>query len=385
MNILYIVHDNKKGGAALSFLEMISYIKRTNKVVVIVPHKHGYVPQELSKMGIEHHNAHFFWWKVLPPQMRGLRCLKICAYRFLNFVQGLEVWRMKRIIRKKEVDIIHSNSSVISFGSLLSKKTDIPHVWHLREYGEEDFGLVRVVSKEKYIRHMNQRNQFFVAISESIMKKYEKEVSKEQIALIYNGVSTNDEKKEIIDTKTEKVICFLISGNCCEAKGQQHVIEAIRQLKIRGVNQYKVFFAGSGDFSGIKKLSEKYMVNEYCVFCGMVDNMMQLRKEVDVEIVASKCEAFGRVTIEAMRMSNPVIGTNSGGTSELVQDGYTGFLYQYGDFYQLADLMQRFIDDYDLLKMMGRNAYNQVKEKFTPEQNAEAILDLYKKVVKEYE
>lgn len=48
-----------------------------------------------------------------------------------------------------------------------------------------------------------------------------------------------------------------------------------------------------------------------------------MRKKIDVELVCSRSEAFGRVTIESMMSSNPVIGANTGGTKELIIEGLT--------------------------------------------------------------
>lgn len=380
MNILYIVHDNKKGGAALSFLEMISHIRKEHNVYVLTPHKNGYIPQKLTELNIPHRNAHYFWWKIALPNNRILALLRLMTYRVLNVWNGIEARRIKKMVIDREIDVIHSNSSVIDFGALLSKNTGIPHVWHLREYGEEDFNLKRVVPVKKYNSEMNAYAAGYVAISKSIKKKFANVVDENKIYQIYNGVSEKFSfQKDFASENTGKTK-FLIAGNYCEEKGQTSVLKAVMELKKQGINAFELYLAGSGDFAEPKRLVLENGLEEIVTFCGLVDDMQQLRRMVDVEIVASKCEAFGRVTIEAMRMSNPVIGTNTGGTPELITDGVNGFLFEYGNHIQLAECMKKYISDYTLIANMGTKAYQTANGNYTPEENADKIMEVYKAI-----
>lgn len=380
MNILYIVHDNKKGGAALSFLEMISHIRKEHNVYVLTPHKNGYIPRKLEELNIPHRNAHYFWWKIALPHNRIRALLRLLIYRVLNVWNGVEARRIKKMVMDREIDVIHSNSSVIDFGALLSKNTGIPHVWHLREYGEEDFNLKRVVSVKKYNNEMNAYAAGYVAISKSIKKKFVDVVDERKIYQIYNGVSEKFSfQKEFVKEEAGRTK-FLIAGNYCEEKGQTSVLKAVMELQQQGINNFELYLAGSGDFAEPKRLVLENGLEKIVTFCGLVDDMEQLRQMVDVEIVASKCEAFGRVTIEAMRMSNPVIGTNTGGTPELITDGVNGFLFEYGNHIQLAECMKKYILDYTLIANMGKEAYQTANGRFTPEENADKIMEVYKAI-----
>lgn len=382
MNILYVVHDNKRGGAAISFLEMVSLIKKEHNVYVLLPHKKGFVPEKLDELQIPYSNAHYFWWKVATPSNRILGKLKILVYKLLNIWNHFEAYRLKNVVKKKNIEIIHSNSSVINFGALLSKNTGIPHVWHLREYGEEDFNLKRVVPEKKYYMEMNNYAVKYIAISKSIKEKFSSIVDEDKICQIYNGVSEDYLYEKAFQNNLTTETKFLIAGNYCKEKGQVDAVYAVKELRKQGIENFKLYLAGSGDFAEPHRLVSVYDLQENVIFCGSVDNMLQLRKDVDVEIVASRCEAFGRVTIEAMRMSNPVIGTNSGGTPELIDAGDNGFLFKYGNYEELADCMKRYICNRELVFKMGSNAYRTAKGKFTPAQNAENILYLYQEILK---
>lgn len=382
MNILYIVHDNKKGGAALSFLEMLSLIREEHNVYVLTPHKKGFVPQKLDEMGIRHDSAHYFWWKIALPSNRFVAMVRVIGYKMLNIWNFVEAKRNSKKILDMQIDIIHSNSSVINFGALLSKETKIPHVWHLREYGEEDFNLKCVVSARQYKKIMNDYAETYIAISKSIKNKFSNIVDEDKIVHIYNGVSEKFCLDKDFNCRNGENVKFLISGNYCKEKGQDDVIRAVIELRKQGIDGFKLYLAGNGDFLESKRLVEEHKLKEYVSFCGCVDDMARLRTNVDVEIVASKCEAFGRVTIEAMRMSNPVIGTNTGGTPELIKDNCSGFLFEYQNSIELANCMKRFISNKNLIKEMGQRAYTDTKSAYTPTDNAFKILEQYKRIKK---
>ena len=53
-------------------------------------------------------------------------------------------------------------------------------------------------------------------------------------------------------------------------------------------------------------------------------------EQADIGLTCSRNEAFGRTTVEALLMGKPVIGTNTGGTVDLISDGVDGLLYPPG-------------------------------------------------------
>lgn len=402
--ILYLVHDNKKGGAALSFLDMIKGVSKEHDVYVLTPHKNGYIPDELKKLGVWHRSAHYFWWEIAKIGNPVVDYLRFVLYKLLNAYNHIEARKLAKLVRKLNIDIIHSNSSVINIGALVSELTGIPYVWHLRELGYQDFSLLPVLRGDSLEREINRGNSTYIAISEYVAGYYSRYIIGENIInrtghqmtvdesvtnaqeknihIIYNGISSSYNYKKSMDEYVPTgTVNFLISGNYCEEKGQIDVAHALVILVSHGVKGFKVYMAGQGDYAEVKKYLEEYNLTEYVVFCGLVDDMLDLRKKCDVEIVASRTEAFGRVTVEAMRASNPVIGSATGGTTELIQDGVTGFLYKYKDNKALAECMKKFIDSPELAYEIGQRAYKWSIGRFTSEENVKGVLEVYKGII----
>ncbi len=152
----------------------------------------------------------------------------------------------------------------------------------------------------------------------------------------------------------------------------------------QGVIGFKVYMAGRGDFAEVKEYILASGVADYVVLTGIVDDMLALRTRWNVEIVASRTEAFGRATVEAMRASNPVIGSATGGTTELIQDGVTGFLYEYKNDEALAECIKKFVDRPSLAYEMGQRAYEWSVDKFTSEENTKGVAGVYERILNNY-
>ena len=90
--------------------------------------------------------------------------------------------------------------------------------------------------------------------------------------------------------------------------------------------------------------------------------------------MCSDAEAFGRVTVEALKSGRPVIGTRSGGTPELIADGENGFLFEPGKAQELASAMRRLAIEPGLLAQMSENARTGTRDRFTLEGYAEAFV-----------
>ena len=126
----------------------------------------------------------------------------------------------------------------------------------------------------------------------------------------------------------------------------------------------------------LKEYIDKYLTGT-AVMLGRVSDMRALRQKTDVEIVASDMEAFGRVTVEAMMSGMPVIASDSGANSELIEDGKDGFLFTCGSSKSLQDKMKCFIIERRLIEHMGMEAQRKAVQEFRLKNNIDKIERLY--------
>ena len=97
----------------------------------------------------------------------------------------------------------------------------------------------------------------------------------------------------------------------------------------------------------------------------------------NVVLMCSQNEAFGRVTVEALKSGRPVVGTRSGGTPELITDGIDGFVFEPGSAPALAAALRRLAGDPELLALMAERASTGVEDRFTTEREVDLFVDVF--------
>jgi glycosyltransferase involved in cell wall biosynthesis len=89
-------------------------------------------------------------------------------------------------------------------------------------------------------------------------------------------------------------------------------------------------------------------------------------KAVDIAVSPSTLpEPFGLVIAEAMAARRPVIATDSGGPSEIIQDRVNGFLIPRNDPVTFSKRLEELIQDPDLRTRVGDAAATRISTKFS--------------------
>ncbi len=212
--------------------------------------------------------------------------------------------------------------------------------------------------------------------------------------------ATNDHEKRAIQKLREQIlggegIVILTLARVIERKGQDSVIEALAHLKRRNpsiepVVRYVV--AGEGDqreIERLKSLARRLGVSEQVIFWGYVPqkDMKLLYHACDIYVMNSRIidsnrdvEGFGITIIEASACGKPVIGGRSGGVTDAVNDGESGFLVEPEDIDMLASKLEALIADAELRHRMGESGLQWVHSRFTIEAAGERLLKLVKEL-----
>jgi L-malate glycosyltransferase len=121
-------------------------------------------------------------------------------------------------------------------------------------------------------------------------------------------------------------------------------------------------------------------------FTGAVDpdQMPAFLQQVDISVLASKSnEGIPNVVLEAMAAGKPVGVTDTGGCSEAVVDGVTGFLVAPGSPERLADRVLRLLEDGAKAARMGKAGRERVEAEFTLSRMIERFSSLYTDLAKQ--
>lgn len=377
MNILFIAHDNSmQGGASKSLIVLIDeLIRKDVNIYVLIPNQPGEFTEKLKQRNI----MYFPFFSCMWMQPKKFNFFE----RETNWLTDhLVAYNILAKIKSLKIDLIHSNSSVVNIGGILSKLTGIPHLWHIREFGKEDYNLEYSYGKNFTLNFIRRHSRKIIVISESLKQKYQPFFGEKTI-LIYNGIACdylNYHKK-----KNTNQFSILLAGSIFPGKGQVEAILAVKELVELGYTNLCLYIAGnpidSNYFLCLEKIVTENNLQKYVQFIGFIKDLREIRSMMNMELVCSTKEAFGRVTIEAMMSMNPVIGADCGATPELIRSGFNGLLYHNGDYKDLAEKIKILINDPQKSIQMGENAFNFAKENFTASKNAELIYKLYKDII----
>ncbi len=131
-------------------------------------------------------------------------------------------------------------------------------------------------------------------------------------------------------------------------KGLTFLVHALKLLRSKGYD-LELRLAGDGPAKGyLTKLVDELGLSNQVNFLGYLteDQVIQELQRCDLFVLPSFVEGLPVSAMEAMAVGLPVIATNIGGTSELIEDGKTGVLVRPSDPQILADAVIKMAQDY---------------------------------------
>ena len=284
--------------------------------------------------------------------------------------------KIRKKIKKMNIDVIHSNTSVIDVGAKVAKQLGIKHVWHFREFTGKHLSFIK---KDPY-KFINNNTDRVIYISKSIQSFYNNNIDKKISRLVYDGVPSNFIIKK--DYKIPDEIKFLLVGTLEENKGQKLAIDAANFLNENGISNFKLILAGGNPNnykSELEEMIDNYNLKNIVDFAGFVKDIKKLRKEVDVELMCAPSEAFGLVTVEGMLAGNVVIGSNSGATPEIIGEN-NKLLYQLNNYKDLANKMKYIISNKDKIKSIGIELQKKAINNFSSKQHCDNVISIYEEL-----
>lgn len=379
LTVVYFSHYTAMYGANRSLFEMIKALSKYNIEAIVITPRYGEINRKLDELNVINTSFRFYYWT------RNIDSKLTFAFKMRKMMRKWREIISETLIiswlKNKEVNIVHTNSSVIKIGAKIARKIKKPHVWHIREYGEEDYNQQFEVSFKAAVNYIENRSEKIIFISNDLKEKYNQHL-KNKYQIIYNGVEKNTyyckrDKSEFYEEKIKVILCGLIQHN----KNQKELIEAVALMEKKYLNKLEINIVGNGDndyISNLKKYTKENCLDKQIVFHGQLDDVSSFIKGCHVAVVPSIREAFGRVTVECMLAGNGVIVSNTGANSEIVNDCIDGLVYTLGNAEDLGKKLIKYIDDRDFLYTCSVNGQNKALNYFTSDINAQNINKVYR-------
>jgi glycosyltransferase involved in cell wall biosynthesis len=389
MRVSFITHYEALYGANRSLLNLIDGLRQYNVSSYVVSREEGEITKVLQDLGVPVAIMPMRrWMSRLPSECGALRRIPQHIVRRLYTLEALYrnfrlLPALVRQLRGWDIDIIYTNSSVIPIGALAAKWLRIPHVWHLREFGDLDYGFYPDWGRTIFRRVIGSADAV-IAISKAVCSHVLSGITSGRVHIIYNGVAWQadfDRLHELVQAQSgrQQLYSFALVGRIDQNKGQETAIRALA-IVVKHFPNTCLIIVGGGDTSKLKHVATELGVADNIEFWGFVRDPYTAYLAADAVLVCSKNEAMGRVTVEAMSACRPVIGYDSGGTGEIIEHEHTGILYLSGPE-KLAEYMIQFIENPDWARQLGENGWQVARNKYSIEAYAENVYAVLRSII----
>lgn len=320
LRMIALFSNPYRDGSTISTLETIKGLNEMGVQILVIVREEGFLTEVLRAEKIKYVILPLPFWQ-LPNKRNFIDTIKFLP-RVVNLfiTENKSLIKLNKLIKEWGPNVIYTNVSVIDIGYRAAKKNKLPHIWHIREYGDLDFDIIPLTGKKKWYNKLHK--SYCICITKAL-KKYHKLGNNAQI--IYNSIVNNC--NEVNNSKVKKIQkdkVFLYVGRVTEKKGATEVITSF--IDFASLNhEYTLDVLGRCQnlkyLNYLKTLVKSHGLENRVRFIGQVDNVGERMQKAKAIIVASESEGFGRITAEAMLNKCLVIGYDSAGTREQFDNG----------------------------------------------------------------
>ena len=306
--------------------------------------------------------------------------------------------QVRRTARRMGADVVHANSIRAGIALGLGRLAPTPTVVHVRDC------LPAGAASTATLRLIAATATTVVANSAYTARSVRSAAPRARLEVVHNPVDLTRFDPGRIDRLTararlagelgEAVRGRLLLGVVAQIspwKGQDTAVEALRLLVREGVDAHLLligsakFVASSTRFDNegfVERLRQRIAssgLQERVSWLGEREDVPELVRALDVLMLPSHEEPFGRALIEAMALEVPVLATDVGGPSEIIVDGREGYLLPPRQPEAWARAAAAIGADAELAAALGAAGRRRVEEAFTVSRHVRSMLDVYER------
>jgi len=298
----------------------------------------------------------------------------------------------REIIKKNNIDIIHSDPLPGIPGSFLSWLTSVPQILVIHDVFSIKKGLWKESLKQKEISKSNAiirplfektilriKHSAIHTVSKAVKEDLQTMGAKRPIYIIPNSIPINQV------TKLEPKSFQLVSIS--RLTFYKNVQVAVRSLQIvkKSFPKVSLIIIGAGPYrKNLERLVKELDLQENVVFKGHVSEKekKELLAQSQALVFPSKFEGFGMVILEAFEYYKPVLVSRVRPQSDIVEDKKTGLVIAPDDELEWAQAIKDLFNEPEIAAKMGENGRIALEEKYNLEIMTKNILHMYEDVIK---
>lgn len=386
MTILYVLHTTNPGnGASVAFMSMLQgLIPLGVTPVVALPDQEG-IYHELKRQGVEIICSRYRMSTF--PYLKGMKNKVLFLPRLIArlILTHQAIRNITRQAKECHVDMVHTNTSVLSIGYHVAKRLSVPHVYHIREYADK-IGLHIIPSQHTLVSQLGAPHSYAICISRDLQAYYRLSDNNRSV-VSYDGGDTQQEPMP----HNKKEPFFLLVGRVQQAKGLELLLEAYASYHAQIHRPYPLYIAGgiadAHYYHRLMAFVRAHDLDESVNFMGQRRDVDQLMQRAVALILTSPYEGFGLTFMEAARKGCLIIGRYTTGVKEQMDNGKelegADIALAFQTTSQLASIMidvtKHTPNHYDLYR---ERAYRTVcSEIYDQKRNVQRVFDFYNQII----
>ncbi len=380
--VLFIESGVSGGGSFQSLHQLVSGLDRARFAPVVAYVNETEWLERMRGLGVPAHllfdrvytkTVPWFVQKRLERMVKAAhRRVPFLADRVLRFCHGPLLKSLARLVREHDVDLIYLNDQIDRdlFGVYAARDAGLPLVSHLRSMNGENMNPARAALA-------NGQVSTYVANS-AVTRDYwvGRGLDPDKCLVVHNGVPGDpveplDLRQEYGVPEGHQVIGCV--ARLVPVKNHETLIRAFALLQ-KKLPETTLILAGDGPLEQrLRTLARESGVVDKVLFPGYEHRARPLMAALDLLVLPSRFDAFGRVLVEGMQAGVPVIGADAGGIPEVVEPGVSGLLVPPDDEAAWAEAMARVLTDPELRERLASGGRKAAAERFSMERMVRAI------------
>jgi glycogen synthase len=339
--------------------------------------------------------------------MHGVDIYRVRPYHLVprDFISGIlqlnaaMLEKVMELLRRGErYDLVHAHDWLVAFAARAVKYAErIPLVAtiHATEYGRNR-GLHN--DEQRYISDVEWWLTYeawnVICCSRYMQNELQRvfQLPVDKISMVPNGVDPRQFRAGRNDPvirsryagKNEKIVFFV--GRLVQEKGVNVLLDAVPRI-LSSVPSTKFIIAGKGPvLEHLRAQARNLGVEHHVHFTGYIDDVARnsLYNASSVAVFPSLYEPFGIVALEAMAARVPVVVSDTGGLSEIVEHGVDGLKCYAGNAISLADQVVAVLNDSSFAGRLAAGAYKKVNTLYSWQEIARQTMNIYHDVLADY-
>jgi len=378
-NILFISHSAGWQGGEKALAQLVDGLSPDNFSVSVVLPDDGVLAQHFAQKGIQTY--------ILPLQkwVDFVQCTSgFCVDTLLANVESI-----RHIIDSEQIDIVHTNTSIIVEGAIAAYQTGTHHVWHLHEFITGHPALRPRLPVYLTYRLIDLLSDTVVTVSRNLYSSASIGVSPEHLISIPNGidplpVTHGTSLRQELGIPLDAVVITTI-GHLIQEKGHVTLLQAA--INVLKSNAQVVFLVvgekrASPLGSYIEEQITKNNLEGNYFLLGYRQDIPAVLAATDIYVCSSVTESFSLALLEAMSLEKAVVATRCGGPDEIVIDGETGLLVPIEQPESMASALSDLIQSPDKRARFGKNGKKRFQSLYTRGQYCRNFEELYCNIAK---